>query len=97
MLLTVKKQVEETLEVKTPCYYKSISGGINYINESGQLVSISSRMISIWDQKDGGYYNDEIVRLVNTGKPCEKEEFEAAYNKAMAEMNAAVGLVEVNS
>lgn len=96
MLLTVKKQIEETLEVKTPCYYRSLTG-IHYINEGGQLVSVSMRMVSIWSPADGKYYNDDVERLVRDGKPCTKEEFEKKYNEAMAEMNAAVGLMEVNS
>lgn len=96
MLLTVKKQIEETLEVKTPAYYRSVTG-FHHINESGQLISIGCRMISIWHANDGKYHNEEIERIVSNGKPCEKEEFEAAYHKAIAEMKTAVGLVEVNS
>jgi hypothetical protein len=96
MLLTVKKQIEETLEVKTPCYYKTITG-FHYINEAGQVVSVNSRMISMWHADDGKWRNDDIQRLVNDGQSCEKEEFEKAYIEASTSMNAAIGLTTVNS
>lgn len=37
MLLTVKKQIEETVEVKTTAYYRSMTGH-NFINETGELI-----------------------------------------------------------
>lgn len=95
MLLTVKKQTEETLEVKTPCYYKTVTG-YHFITETG-LVSAGSRMISMWGRNDGKYFNEEVERIVNNGKPCNKEEYEKAYAKILNEMNLAVGLAEINS
>lgn len=88
MNITVQKKVEETLEVKTPCYYRGITG-LYFINESGQLISVNDRFISIWNQKDGRYYNEEIERIVRDGKPCTRDEFEKAFNKVMSEFGSA--------
>jgi len=95
MLLTVKKQVEETLEIKTPCYYKSPTG-YHHINDYGDLIQASERMINMWSPSDGKYLNEAIQQMLNYSKPCTKEEFDKAYAEAMAKMNAAAGLGEVN-
>jgi len=96
MLLTVKKQIEETVEVKTPAYYKT-SSGHSYINENGQLTNVRERIIFMWEPSQGKFYTDDIEELLRRGEPCTKEEFDAAFVEAMDKMKAAVGLVEVNS
>jgi hypothetical protein len=97
MLLTVKKQVEETVEVKTPAYYKNYIGNFYHINEAGQLTAVRKQMINVSDADHGKYYTDEVAELLRDGHPCTKEEFDNAYAETMARLNAAVGLVEVNS
>lgn len=88
MLLTVKKQIEETLEVKTPAYYKD-PYGYYYINAEGQLVTIRDTMIAIWNP--GTHCYDDSIRDAIKGKPSEKEEFELAYQKVIGKAK------EVNS
>jgi len=97
MQLTIKKQVEETVELKTPAFYKDYLDNIHYINEAGQIITVRKRMISIWSPEDGKHYSEEIETLLQLGEPCTKEEFESAYAKAKAKLDAAVGLMEVNS
>jgi hypothetical protein len=96
MLLTVKKQIEETLEVKTPCYYRGLTG-FSHINEAGEFTQVSSRMINMWMPSDGKYHADQIENMLTYSKPCTKEEFDTAFVEAMDKMKVAVGLVEVNS
>jgi hypothetical protein len=96
MLLTVKKQVEETVEVKTPAYYKDSIGNPTYINESGQLITIRKNMVNMWDPKDGKVYTEAVEEMWK-GKPCTKEEFYKAYAEVIVNLNAAVGLMEINS
>jgi hypothetical protein len=97
MLLTVKKQIEETVEIKTPAYYKNYIGNFSHINEAGQLITVRKQMINISDSDHGKHYADEVQELLREGQPCTKEEFEKAYAETMAKLNIAVGAVEVNS
>lgn len=99
MLLKVKKQIEETVEVKTPCYYKDYLGNLHYINEEGQLVTVRNKMINMWEPISGGAYTEEIETLLSReAKPCTKEEFDKAYQQTMDRFKTAVGdAEEVNS
>lgn len=96
MLLTIKKQVEETVELKTPAYYKGLTG-YYHISEAGQYTQVSDRMISQWYPSDGHHHSEQIERMLQFSKPCTKDEFDKAYAETMAKFNAAVGLVLVNS
>jgi hypothetical protein len=97
MLLTVKKQIEETVEFKSPAYYKDTIGNLHYINEAGQLTTVRRKMINMWEPEDGKIYNEAVEELWTWGTPCTKEEFDEAYTETLEKMNEAVGLVEVNS
>jgi len=96
MLLAVKKQIEETVEVKTPAYYKNYLGNLYYINEAGELTVVRKQMIHVWDADHGKVYTDAIAELLKEGRPCAKEEFDQAFTEAMGKLKTAVGLVEVN-
>jgi hypothetical protein len=97
MLLTVKKQIEETVEIKTPSYYKNYLGNLHHINEAGQLTVVRKQMIHMWDAGHGETYTDAIAELIQEGDPCTKEEFDQAFTEAMNKLKEAAGLVEVNS
>jgi uncharacterized protein (DUF427 family) len=96
MLLTVKKQIEETVEVKTPCCYKGLTG-YYHINEANEVIQVSERMVSMWGQSHGHHQVEQIERMLKYSEPCTKEEFDKVYAEIMAKFNAAVGLTEVNS
>ena len=92
MTITFQKQVEETLEVKTPCYYKTVVG-YQHINDKGQIVTVYTSMIAISEPSKDKHYADDIQRMLNHGKPCEKEEFEKEFNKVISGFaNAALGV-----
>lgn len=97
MLLTVKKQIEETAELKTPAYYKDWIGNFHFINEAGQLISTRKKMITIWDPQSGKAYTEEIETLLRNGNPCAKEDFEKAYKETIETIQAAVDGVVINS
>jgi hypothetical protein len=90
MLLTVKKHVEETVELKTPAYYKDDLGNFFFINEVGELIKVNPRMILEWGPDDGRFYNESIEELMRRGEPCTKKEFEKAYAQALAKFENAV-------
>lgn len=93
MLLTVKKQIEESIEVKTPAYYKG-TFGCSFINESGQLVVVKQTMIYVWDSSYGQIYRDEIERIIRECTPCEKADFDKVYAEAKISLDIAAGAVE---
>lgn len=96
MLLTVQKQVVETMEVKTPAYYKSIYGHY-YINDDGVLIAAKKAMVYMWDQTYGKVYTDAIAEILRESQPCERSEFDAAYAETLQRIQAAVDGVEINS
>lgn len=89
MLLTVKKQIEETVELKTPAYYRDYIGNLHYINEDGQLVTVRNKMINMWEPESGSAYTEEIEALLSRGEPCSKEEFDKAYMETFDKLNRA--------
>lgn len=95
MLLTVKKQIEETVELKTPAYYKDMCGH-HFINEAGQLITVRDRLITIWDPGQS-FYQTNVEQILNESKPCEQSEFDAAYSAAIQKIQLAVGVAEINS
>jgi hypothetical protein len=97
MLLKVKKEIEETVELKTPAYYKDYIGNPVYINKSGEVITVRNRMISIWTPEDGAHYTEEIEKVLQQGTPCSKDEFDKAYVETMDKLNVAVGMALINS
>lgn len=92
MTITVQKQVEETVEFKTPCYYKTMVG-YQHVNDKGQIITVYTSMIAISEPSKDRHYADEFQRMLNHGKPCEKEEFEKEFNKVISGFaNAALGV-----
>lgn len=94
MLLTVKKQIEETVEVKTPAYYKDILGNHHFINEAGQVVTARRKMINMWDPDNGKVYTEEVETILRNGTPCTKEDFDKVYAEAKTSLDIAAGAVE---
>lgn len=89
MLLKVKKQIEETVEFKTPAYYKDFIGNHHYVNEEGQITTVRTKMVSMWEPSDGRHYTEEIEALLTRGEPCTKEEFDKAYIEVMMKFENA--------
>jgi hypothetical protein len=64
MLLKIKKQIEETVEVKTPAYYKDFIGNPVHINETGELITVRNKMVNMWTPENGNSYTEEIEELL---------------------------------
>lgn len=96
MLLTVKKQIEETVELKTPAYYKNIFGHY-FISENGAMVAVKKHMVFVWDQSYGHVYAEAIEEMLRVGELCDRAEFDAAYSAAMQKIQSVVDGVEINS
>lgn len=96
MLLTVKKQIEESVEIKTPSCYKSFLG-YYFINEHGVLVAVKKSMVYVWDQSFGHIYTEAIGEILRDGEPCNRSEFDNAYSAAMQNIQSTVDGVVINS
>ena len=94
MLLTIKKQIEETIEVKSPANYKDWLGQFHFINEASQLIIVRRNMINVWGLEDGKVHTEAIEELSRRGEPCTKEEFDNAYSAIIAKLDIAAGAVE---
>lgn len=92
MLLTIKKQVEEIVEVKTPAYYKDWIGNFHYINDAGQLTTVRQKMINMWEPEHTTHYTDAIEEVLQRGEPCAKEEFEKAYADMLKKFESAISV-----
>jgi hypothetical protein len=94
MLLTVKKQIEETVELNTPACYKSFLG-YYFINESGTLVAVKKNMVYVWGQEYGYMYTEAIAEILRDGESCERSEFDNAYNGAIQNIQSAINAVVI--
>lgn len=66
MLIKVKKEVEETLEVKTPCWYVSKSGMFAHITKEGDLIKVGKGCIVLWDKENPltqGYIREVVTEF----------------------------------
>jgi hypothetical protein len=94
MLIEVQKKVTETVELKTPAYYRDYIDNLHYINESGQIITVRRKMINMWSAEDGNAYNEQIDDILQRSTPCTKEEFHKAYAKVSAKLALAADAVE---
>lgn len=81
MLITVNKQVEETVEVSLPAYFKDMFGHF-CINIDESVIQIYAAQITVWKARSAGA-KDAILSIVK-GTPISQEEFEQAYDETMA-------------
>jgi hypothetical protein len=94
MEITVKKQVEETLQVETPAYYKDFIGNHCQINEEGVMTVVRKTIICLWHPSHGSSYSSELSQVIGEGRPCAREDFQTAYRATLERIQAAVDGVE---
>lgn len=88
MVITVKKQVEETVEVNTSTYYKD-NCSHHYINDKGILLTVRKTQITVWEPTSC-MYNNSIQEVVMKAEPSDSEEFSNAYSVAMNSIGAVL-------
>jgi hypothetical protein len=80
MLIEIKKEVIETIELKVPGYYKD-NYVFHFINEAGVITSVREKMIS-HVLPDTFYYQKDLSEL-SQKEPSTKEEFEKAWDATL--------------
>lgn len=94
MIIEVEKKVKETVEVKTDAYYKRLTGFL-YINEGGDIISVTGDQITVWYRKDKSH-SERVQDFMNYATECTREEFTTAYHAALANIQAAVDGVVIS-
>lgn len=89
MLITVKKEVEETIEVRTPCWMADQSGRHYHITEAGDLIYVGNGLIVLWD-KDSFGIKEEIRKAFTVGHGCTEAQFKEALDKQLNNIQETV-------
>jgi 16S rRNA U1498 N3-methylase RsmE len=78
MLLTIKKEVEETVEVKTPCWlHNKVTGRYVHVNLDGDLVKIGDGIIVAYEQSHHAT-KEEIKMALSGSELCSEKDFNSA-------------------
>lgn len=88
MVITVKKQVQETVEVQTSTYYKD-NYSHHYINDKGILLTVRENQITVWKPKSC-VYESSVQQVVLNAEPSNSDDFNNAYAAAMNGIGAAL-------
>lgn len=88
MTITVKKEVEEELEVKTPSYYESY-GSYSRITEKG-IVKILPLTDSIIKEN-----KEKAVDIIRNGKEITEEQFLEKFHEVSEKINTLAGISNV--
>lgn len=92
MIIEIKKEITETVQVEHPCYYKRtlLSDTYCHINEAGVLIEVRPTQITIWHPKDGKYFNEHVQEMVEKGTVCTREEFEEMFHKTIIDITGLI-------
>lgn len=95
MLIEIKKQTTEAIEIKTPYYCKG-NTFYHQITEKGDLINVNGRQISVWEAEN--IFNKSSVReALENSVECSREEFNQAFRDAAKKIGEhAVKLIQVN-
>jgi hypothetical protein len=85
MLLTIKKEVEETVEVKTPCWLVSSYGMYAHITETGDLIQVCKGYISLMDANDPSTQR-KIAEVSQKYNSCSEMQFKEALDKELCKL-----------
>ena len=82
MLITIKKEVEETVEVKTPCWLVSRYGMYAHVTENGDLIMVSKGYVSFEDA-DAPSTKRKIAEISQAYHSCTEMEFKEMLDKQL--------------
>lgn len=86
MLITIQKQTEVTVEIKTPVFLAGTTSHFK-ITESGDLIQVNGAMAFV--SKSGElFHNSNIKEAISGTTVCTEEEFNRVYSETMANILA---------
>lgn len=81
MLIKLKKEVEETIEMQTPCWMANRLGFYAHITEGGDLIEVYGNTVTL---KEAGPATEvAISNLVKDYHCCSEAEFKEALDKRL--------------
>lgn len=94
MLITVKKETEETIEIKTPCWYFTQSPDRwHFINENGDVTTVGKDVIMLWSAGDpfsDSFRISQIKYILQVGHGCTESQFKEALDKELYRIQETV-------
>lgn len=67
MTITVKKQIEETVQVEVPsAYYNYYCNRYYILKENGEIISFNNNCIIKWDNESPEYRDGSIVEALKS-------------------------------
>lgn len=82
-MLTVTKQVEQEVQIPTPCWlYEKASDRHYFINERGDLVSVGDGIVVLYTVEDSGN-KSEVARILKSAHGCTEAQFKEALDKQL--------------
>lgn len=82
MLIVTKKEVEETVEVKTPCWLASPYGFYAHITEGGDLIEVFANTVMLKEASDPAT-PIAIANIVGKYHSCSEQEFKEQLDKRL--------------
>jgi hypothetical protein len=82
MLIEIKKEVQETIEVKTPCWLASKLGFYAHITEGGDLIEVYGNTVTLKDASDPAT-PIAIANIVGTYHSCTEMDFKEQLDKRL--------------
>lgn len=82
MLITVKKEVEETIELRTPCWLANKFGFYAHITEGGDLIEVFGNTVTLKEASEPATQS-AISRIINDYHSCTEMEFKEALDKRL--------------
>jgi hypothetical protein len=82
MKVTIKKETEETIEIKTPAYFKT-SGCHARVNEEGYMKIFKDWVLFEKYNPDNKFFGRDVQDISVNYKPSDELEFAIAYNEVI--------------
>lgn len=94
MLITVKKEVAETIEIKTPCWlYQSSPERWYFINENGDMTTVGEGIIILHTSENEiarDFTKQEIERVFKSAHGCDESFFKEALDRELFKIQETV-------
>jgi hypothetical protein len=90
MLIKVKKEVEETIELQTPCWvYDQDYRTYVHITTDGDVIKVMPNLIALYD-RGNSMTELEIREAIQRAHSCTEAEFKEALDKQLFKLEEAV-------
>lgn len=88
MLVTVKKETEEIIEIKTPAWFVNNLSFYAHITEGGDLIEVYGGVVSL-READHPTTKRDIATIVKEYHSCSEEQFKEALDKRLFKLEEA--------